>query len=135
MADPPDGQFSVPPAFEGGVGGLVSTANDYLAFVSALLAGGTYRGTRVLSRPSVTLMTSDHLSSTQRAVTGFWPGYFDTASWGFGMGVVTRRTHLGPSAEATGGPVTTAPPGTTIPPRTCRRSSSCSGPTPATNGC
>jgi CubicO group peptidase (beta-lactamase class C family) len=39
----------VPPAFEGG-GGLVSTADDYLAFVSALLAGGTYRGERVLSR-------------------------------------------------------------------------------------
>ena len=102
VADAPDGLWSVPPAFEGGGGGLVSTADDYLAFASALLAGGTYRGRRVLSRPSVTLMTSDHLTPAQRAVSGFWPGYFDTTSWGFGMGVVTRRTHLGPSAGSYG---------------------------------
>jgi len=102
VADAPDGLWSVPPAFEGGGGGLVSTADDYLAFASALLAGGTYRGSRVLSRPSVTLMTSDHLTPAQRAVSGFWPGYFDTTSWGFGMGVVTRRTHLGPSAGSYG---------------------------------
>lgn len=102
VADAPDGLWSVPPAFEGGGGGLVSTADDYLAFASALLAGGTYRGRRVLSRPSVTLMTSDHLTPAQRAVSGFWPGYFDTTSWGFGMGVVTRRTHLGPSARSYG---------------------------------
>ncbi|MGI8415124.1 MAG: serine hydrolase domain-containing protein [Nakamurella sp.] len=102
VADAPDGLWSVPPAFEGGGGGLVSTADDYLAFASALLAGGSYRGTRVLSRPSVTLMTSDQLTPAQRAVSGFWPGYFDTTSWGFGMGVVTRRTHLGPSAGSYG---------------------------------
>jgi len=102
VADAPDGLWSVPPAFEGGGGGLVSTGDDYLAFASALLAGGTYRGRRVLSRPSVTLMTSDHLTPAQRAVSGFWPAYFDTTSWGFGMGVVTRRTHLGPSAGSYG---------------------------------
>ncbi|MEN3306853.1 MAG: hypothetical protein V7603_3055 [Micromonosporaceae bacterium] len=102
VADAPDGLWSVPPAFEGGGGGLVSTADDYLAFASALLAGGTYRGERVLSRPSVTLMTSDHLTPAQRAVSGFWPGYFDSTSWGFGMGVVTRRTDLGPSAGSYG---------------------------------
>lgn len=50
----------------------------------------------------MTLMTSDHLTPAQRAVSGFWPGYFDTTSWGFGMGVVTRRTHLGPSAGSYG---------------------------------
>lgn len=102
VADAPDGLWSVPRAFEDGAGGLVSTADDYLAFASALLAGGTYRGQRVLSRPSVALMTSDHLTPAQRAVSGFWPGYFDTTSWGFGMGVVTRRTHLGPSAGSYG---------------------------------
>jgi len=102
VADARDGLWSAPPAFEGGGGGLVSTADDYLSFASALLAGGTYRGSRVLSRPSVTLMTSDQLTPAQRAVSGFWPGYFDTTSWGFGMGVVTRRTHLGPSAGSYG---------------------------------
>jgi CubicO group peptidase (beta-lactamase class C family) len=102
VADDPHGQWSVPPTFEDGGGGLVSTADDYLAFASALLAGGTYRGERVLSRPSVTLMTSDHLTPAQRAVSGFGPGYFATTSWGFGMGVITDRTHLGPSAGSYG---------------------------------
>ncbi|MET7988886.1 MULTISPECIES: serine hydrolase domain-containing protein [unclassified Streptomyces] len=92
-----DGRWSRPPVFEGGGGGLVSTAEDYLAFASALLAGGGSPGGRVLSRPAVTLMTSDHLTPPQKAVSGFWPGYFDTTGWGFGISVRTRRTHLGPS--------------------------------------
>jgi CubicO group peptidase (beta-lactamase class C family) len=41
-------------------------------------------------------MTSDHLTPTQKAVSGFTPGYFDNIGWGFGMSVRTRRTHLGP---------------------------------------
>ncbi|MEU4217010.1 serine hydrolase domain-containing protein [Actinoplanes sp. NPDC026623] len=102
VADGPDGLWSTPPVFEGGGGGLVSTADDYLAFASALLAGGTHRGERILSRPSVSLMTSDHLTPAQRAVSGFGPGYFATTSWGFGLGVVTRRTDLGPSAGSYG---------------------------------
>ena len=104
VEDAPDGRWSRPPAFESGGGGLVSTAEDYLAFASALLAGGTHRGERVLSRPSVTLMTSDHLTPAQKTVSGFWPGYFDTMGWGFGMSVRTRRTHLGPSVGSYGWP-------------------------------
>jgi CubicO group peptidase (beta-lactamase class C family) len=104
VEDGPDGYWSRPPAFEGGGGGLVSTASDYLAFASALLAGGTRDGERVLSRPSVTLMTSDHLTPAQKAVSGFSPGDFDDIGWGFGMSVRTRRTHLGPSAGSYGWP-------------------------------
>jgi CubicO group peptidase (beta-lactamase class C family) len=98
----PDGRWSRPPAFESGGGGLLSTADDYLAFASALLAGGSHRGERVLSRPSVTLMTRDHLTPAQKAVSGFWPGYFDAMGWGFGMSVRTRRTQLGPSVGSYG---------------------------------
>jgi CubicO group peptidase (beta-lactamase class C family) len=104
VEDGPDGRWSRPPAFEGGGGGLVSTGSDYLALASALLAGGTHDGERVLSRPSVTLMTSDHLTPQQKAVSGFSPGYFDDIGWGFGMSVRTRRTHLGPSAGSYGWP-------------------------------
>jgi CubicO group peptidase (beta-lactamase class C family) len=104
VEDGPDGNWSRPPAFEGGGGGLVSTAADYLAFASALLAGGTLHGRRVLSRPSVTLMTSDHLTPAQKAVSGFRPGDFDDIGWGFGMSVRTRRTHLGPSVGSYGWP-------------------------------
>ncbi|MFU8872931.1 serine hydrolase domain-containing protein [Micromonospora sp. SL4-19] len=103
--DGPDGRWSRPPVFESGGGGLVSTANDWLAFASALLAGGTHHGERVLSRPSVSLMTCDHLSPAQKVVSGFWPaGYFDNMGWGFGMSVCTRRTHLGPSVGTYGWP-------------------------------
>jgi CubicO group peptidase (beta-lactamase class C family) len=97
-----DGQWNRPPAFERGGGGLVSTANDYLAFATALLTGGAHHGARVLSRPTVTLMTSDQLTPAQKVVSGFWPGYFDTIGWGFGMSVRTRRTHLGPSVGSYG---------------------------------
>jgi CubicO group peptidase (beta-lactamase class C family) len=95
-----DGLLSRPPAFENGSGGLVSTAEDYLAFGSALLAGGN----GVLSRPAVTLMTTDHLTPAQKAVSGFGPGYFDAIGWGFGMSVRTRRTGLGPSVGTYGWP-------------------------------
>src|SRR5262249_45683720 len=71
VEDGPDGHWSRPPVFESGGGGLVSTADDYLAFALAMLVGGCHRGERVLSRPSVTLMTSDHLSPAQKAVSGF----------------------------------------------------------------
>ena len=96
IEDGPDGYWSRPQAFEDGGGGLVSTAGDYLAFASALMAGGTRDGERVLSRPSVTLMTTDHLTPAQKAVSGFTPGYFDDIGWGLGMSVRTRRAHLGP---------------------------------------
>ncbi|GAB1641276.1 serine hydrolase domain-containing protein [Krasilnikovia sp. MM14-A1259] len=102
VEDGPDGRWSRPPVFEGGGGGLVSTAADFLAFATALLGGGTRNGKRVLSRASVALMTSDQLTPAQKAVSGFWPGYFDAMGWGFGMSVRTRRTHLGPSSGSYG---------------------------------
>src|SRR3954451_21067680 len=82
VEDGPDGMWSRPPVFEGGGGGLVSTADDFLAFTSTLLAGGCHRGERILSRPSVTLMTSDQLTPEQKALSGFWRGYFDNIGWG-----------------------------------------------------
>ena len=92
--DPPDGQWSAPPAFPSGAGGLVSTAPDYAAFASMLLGGGSHRGARILSRPSVSLMTSDQLPASVKAVSGLAPGDFDAMGWGFGVSVVTRRTQV-----------------------------------------
>lgn len=100
---PPTGCRRSQAPLEDGGGGLVSTADDFLAFASALLAGGAHRGERVLSRPAVSLMTTDQLTPAQKAVSGFWPGYFDNQGWGFGMSVVTRRPRLGPSAGSCGG--------------------------------
>jgi CubicO group peptidase (beta-lactamase class C family) len=46
----------------------------------------------ILSRPSVELMTTDHLTPQQRADARLFFG--DGAGWGFGMSVVTQRTGL-----------------------------------------
>jgi CubicO group peptidase (beta-lactamase class C family) len=85
------GQWSRPPAFPSGAGGLLSTVDDYLAFGQMMLNKGTLGGERILSRPSVELMTSDQLTPRQKAMSGLVPGYFDGHGWGFGMSVVTRR--------------------------------------------
>jgi CubicO group peptidase (beta-lactamase class C family) len=53
--DPPDGQWSRPPAFGDGAAGLVSTADDLLAFARMLLRGGD----PVLSADAVAGMTRD----------------------------------------------------------------------------
>src|SRR5215510_8783709 len=47
------GHWSKPPAFPSGGGGLVSTADDFLAFSQMLLDKGRFGRERILSRPSV----------------------------------------------------------------------------------
>ena len=86
-----NGQWSRPPAFPSGGAGLVSTIDDYAAFGQMLLNKGTHGRTRILSRPAVETMTSDQLTTEQKAVSGLIPGYFDSHGWGFGVSVVTRR--------------------------------------------
>jgi CubicO group peptidase (beta-lactamase class C family) len=88
------GRWSRPPSFESGGGGLVSTVDDYLAFCRMMLNKGKTRGGRILSRPSVELMTTDQLSPEQKAVSGFVPGFFNNRGWGFGMAVITQRDSL-----------------------------------------
>ncbi len=88
------GQWSRPPAFASGAAGLVSTVDDYLAFAYMLLNQGRAGSVRVLSRPSVELMTNDQLTPQQKAVSGLVSGYFDNHGWGFGMSIVTRRDSL-----------------------------------------
>jgi CubicO group peptidase (beta-lactamase class C family) len=83
---PDNSQWSQPPPFPDAAGGLVSTAGDYLAFARMLLDEGTFGGERILSRPSVTLMTTNHLTPAQITASGMEPGSF---GWGFGMGVRT----------------------------------------------
>jgi CubicO group peptidase (beta-lactamase class C family) len=87
LSDPPDGQWSAPPAFPSGGAGLVSTAGDFLSFARMLLSGGA----PLLSRRTVETMTSDHLTTAQKAVSGFFPDDFDGRGWGFCVGVVTRQ--------------------------------------------
>jgi CubicO group peptidase (beta-lactamase class C family) len=86
------GQWSQPPAFPSGAGGLVSTLQDYFAFADLLRNRGRHGGGRLLSRTSVELMTSDQLTGAQKTAGELVPGYFADHGWGYGMSVVTRRT-------------------------------------------
>ncbi|WP_441247323.1 serine hydrolase domain-containing protein [Kitasatospora sp. McL0602] len=85
--DPASSSWASPPVFASGGGGLVSTVDDYLAFSRMLLAKGRYGSGRILSRPSVDLMTSDQLTPQQRADSFLGDG----RGWGFGCGVTVRR--------------------------------------------
>jgi CubicO group peptidase (beta-lactamase class C family) len=81
VLDPVDGRWSVPPGFESGGGGLVSTVDDLLAFSRMLRDGGG----PVLAPCSVSEMTTDRLTAAQR--DGVFP---DGEGWGLGMGADDR---------------------------------------------
>jgi CubicO group peptidase (beta-lactamase class C family) len=83
VSDPPDGEWSKPPRFPDGGGGLVSTAGDLLAFGRMLLRGGD----PVLTAGTVAEMTRDQLTPAQRA--NVWPGFsfLDDRGWGYGVSV------------------------------------------------
>ncbi|HEV2579824.1 MAG TPA: serine hydrolase domain-containing protein [Ktedonobacteraceae bacterium] len=85
------GQWSHPPAFPSGAGGLVSTIDDYLAFGQMMLNQGKHGSERILSRLSVETMTTDQLTPEQKALSGLVSGSFDSNGWGFGVSVITRR--------------------------------------------
>jgi CubicO group peptidase (beta-lactamase class C family) len=89
------GFFALAPEFESGGGGLVSTVDDMATFGEMMLNGGTYAGARILSRPSVELMTMDHLTAQQKAASPFFENFWDSVGWGLGIGVVTQRNYIG----------------------------------------
>jgi CubicO group peptidase (beta-lactamase class C family) len=89
-----EGQWSRPPAFPSGAGGLVSTIDDYLAFGQMMLSQGKHGNERILSRLSVELMTTDQLTPEQKAASNLISGFLDGHGWGFGVSVVTRRDDI-----------------------------------------
>src|SRR5262245_34207450 len=78
------------PKNDSGGAGAVSTASDYLRFTQMLLNGGQLDGTRILSRTTVALMTSDHLGT--RIAAPFGPGelLLGTPGYTFGLGFAVR---------------------------------------------
>lgn len=89
--DAQDSRWSRPP---GAPSEVVSTVDDFLAFGQMLLNNGKHGGERILSRPSVELMTTDHLTPEQKAISGFSPGFWDNRGWGFGLSMITRRDDI-----------------------------------------
>jgi CubicO group peptidase (beta-lactamase class C family) len=82
--------------FSGG-GGLLSTAPDYARFCQLLLNGGEFDGVRLLSPKTISIMTSDQLSSALPRVGGhedLAPTLELGQSFGLGFAV---RTSPGPN--------------------------------------
>lgn len=103
LYDAVDGQWSKPPAFPSGAAGLVSTVPDFLRFAALLAAGGVVGGRRLLSEASVSALTTDALTSENKAFGALVPGFFEQYGWGFGMAVVTaRKDELGRSKGSYG---------------------------------
>ncbi|HEY4214755.1 MAG TPA: serine hydrolase domain-containing protein [Steroidobacteraceae bacterium] len=96
------GLWSRPPEFASGGAGLTSTADDYLAFGRMMLNLGRHGSMRVLSRTAVELMTTDHLTPRQKALSPFAPGFWETNGWGFGVAVTTRRESISASPGSYG---------------------------------
>ena len=68
--------------YESGGGGLWSTLDDYLAFARIFVGAGAVDGVRLLRPETHTLMTSNHLTESQRGSAGLL-----SSGHGFGLGI------------------------------------------------
>lgn len=77
---------TAPPKNDAGGAGGVATAGDYARFLQMLLNGGQLDGVRLLSRTTVSYMTSDHLGGIKSAGFVALPPPI-----GFGLGFAVRK--------------------------------------------
>jgi len=85
LDDPAHSWWGTPTSFPDASGWLVSTIDDYWAFVSMLLRGGAGPEERILSPATVALMTTDRLTPSQRDASAIFLG--EHGGGGFGMEV------------------------------------------------
>ncbi len=93
------------PLLPSGGAGLVSSVDDYQRFGRMLLDGGELDGVRLLSRKTVEAMTTDYLTPEQHTHPATMYDRYDVdrseiwtnRGFGYGIGVRTKRTGLGPS--------------------------------------
>jgi CubicO group peptidase (beta-lactamase class C family) len=87
---------AIKPRLLSGGGGLVSTPQDYLAFCTMMLNGGSYKGHRLLKPETVAKMTSDRLGNIR-------PGNYNLLGGnpGFGYGFAVRLSagHRSPESK------------------------------------
>ncbi|MEI9992395.1 MAG: serine hydrolase domain-containing protein [Rhizomicrobium sp.] len=89
-------QYDTPPAFCGGGGGLISTADDYLQFARLMLNKGELNGTRLVQSATIELMCTNRLTPAQRAIPflGMIP-MWDGMGFGLGVSVIDAPEKLG----------------------------------------
>jgi CubicO group peptidase (beta-lactamase class C family) len=96
-APPSPALSNAPGQYYSGAGGMTSTAQDYLQFCQMLLNGGQLNGTRLISRKSVELMTSDAIPGLDLRnytnATYANGGEQILQGYGFGLGVRIRRNN------------------------------------------
>ena len=84
VLDPPaGGWWNEPPAMANAAGWLVSTLDDFWAFVTMVVARGRHDGQALLSPRAVEAMTRDHLTAAQRASAPIFLGQH--GGWGYCM--------------------------------------------------
>jgi CubicO group peptidase (beta-lactamase class C family) len=79
------------PKGDSGGAGAYSTASDYLRFAQMLLDGGRLGDTRVLSRPTIELMTADHLGDRIRPIATPGDLLMGVPGYTFGLGFMVRK--------------------------------------------
>lgn len=82
---------TIVPANDSGGAGAVSTAGDYMNFVSMMLNGGSLNNQRILSPMTVKLMSSNQLGN--RSTTPLTPGQLlmGVDGYTFGLGFMVRQ--------------------------------------------
>ncbi len=80
-------EWATPPVFPSGASGLLSTADDFLAFARLLRNHGTHRGRQLLSAKAVGMLTTNHLTPHQIETAGI---LLEPKGWGYGMAVAAE---------------------------------------------
>jgi CubicO group peptidase (beta-lactamase class C family) len=62
-----------------------------MAFATMMLNRGEHRGRRLLSKQSVALMETDHITPAQKATSPFAPGFWEKTGWGYGLAIILRH--------------------------------------------
>ena len=81
------GSYINPPTLFSGGGGLVSTLDDYMAFCKMVLGRGSLEGHRILSRKTLDLMSSNHLTNGEDLRSCAYGRWSETSYTGVGFGL------------------------------------------------
>jgi len=81
------GSYINPPTLFSGGGGLVSTLDDYMAFCKMILGRGSLAGHRILSRKTLDLMSSNHLTNGKDLRSCAYGRWSETSYTGVGFGL------------------------------------------------
>jgi CubicO group peptidase (beta-lactamase class C family) len=83
---------SSPAKYIRGNGGLLSTAADYMIFSQMLLNKGEYKGTRILKRETVELITSNQLTDETMPDDDFLSKIMSGMGFGLGFAIVKNES-------------------------------------------